>query len=991
VFRPFLRARLRLLPVVGSTALCSLALGAACGHDADVPGEASDATIDDTSDADGFAEVDAADTPEADAGPPTCFGIPLPAGDLAPDADGRTLRIACAALGFDVAVSVLDATLVRIRHVDSAASPRASYAVVDRVRPDPKARFGSTASTALVCAGQVLVEIDRSSCRVRATQADGTVILEDADEGGYLHDAAATRRGVLRKTPTDERFYGFGEKAGPLDKRGRALTFWNTDAYQDASKGYPPGADPLYQSIPFFVGLRGASAYGLFLDDTSRVSADLAKSDSAKYSLVADGGEIDEYLIAGPAIADVVRRYADLTGRMPLPPRWSLGYQQSRWGYAPAAQVLSIAQEFRARSIPADGLWLDIQHLDGFRSWTWDHATFPDPAGLVASLAGLGFKTTVIVDPGIKVDAGWDVYQSALSGGHLLSRGGSPYVGEVWPGASAFPDFSASKTRAWWGGLVKRDVDLGVRGVWTDMNEPSDFTKGNAGTVPLDLAADGDGAPAGTTTMAAMHNVYGLNEARATYEGMRAAAPNRRPFVLTRAGYAGIQRYAAVWTGDAPSTWPTLRETLPMMLGMGLSGVPFVGSDVGGYSGEATPEMFARWVELGAISPFFRGHTMNTGASQEPWAFGTEVTDVSRAAIGLRYELLPYWYSLFAEASTTGAPILRPLVYEFQGDPATRAIDDEAMLGPSLLAAPILDPGVSSREVYFPAGRWFEWHSGAIVEGPARVTLADQTLAAQPFWVREGAIVPRLDRRAYTDEKPVDRLYLDLYPATLPSSFTLYEDDGDTLAHEAGGSSRVTYSLQRTATGAKLGAAARIGSYAPVARSLVVRVRRVDHAPTAVKLDGAPLAAAASVDALLAGATGWAWDDRDLSLVAALPDHDGISLEFSYDPAITDLAPPVSVELRVTVPAGTPTSAPICVASSANGWTHQPLAWTGANVASGLVSVPRGKYFFYKYTRGAWTTVEKWPGCAEATNRYELGAAHPRKDDSVFGWADGCP
>jgi alpha-glucosidase len=990
-------AALTLVPLAGA---CSSDGGNArledAGGDVDAPG---------VDGADGADAADAADATEvadaADAGPPTCFGIPLPAGDLAPEADGRTLRVGCASLGFDVAVSVIDPAMVRIRHVDAAAPPRGSFAVVDRVRPDPKARFGSTASTALVCAGQVLVEIDRASCRVRAAQADGTVILEDADEGGYVRDAAAGTRGVLRKTPTDERFYGFGEKTGPLDKRGRSMTFWNTDAYQDASKGYPPGADPLYQSIPFFVGLRGASAYGLFLDDTWRVRADLAKADVGKYSLVADGGEIDEYLIAGPGIPDVVQRYSDLTGRMPMPPRWTLGYHQSRWGYTDA-QVRAVAAELRKRYIPADGIWLDIQHMDGNRSWTWDKTAFPDPSGLETYLHGLGFKLTVIVDPGIKVDPAWDVYQSGLSGGHFLSRGGTPYVGEVWPGASVFPDFSAAKTRTWWGTFVKRDLDLGVRGVWVDMNEPSDFTKGNAGTVPVDLPADGDGAPAGSTTMAAMHNVYGLNEARATWEGMRNDPSDHRPFVLTRAGYAGIQRYAAVWTGDAPSTWPTLRETLPMLLGMGLSGLPFVGSDVGGYSGEATPEMFARWYELGSISPFFRGHTMNTGAQQEPYAFGTEVADIARDTGMTRSALMPYWYSLFAEANATGAPILRPLVYEFQSDPATRAVDDQAMLGPWLMTAPLLTPGATTRDVYFPAGRWFEQRSGAIVEGPKTVTLGAQTLAALPLWVREGGIVLREWPGGYDGNPKPPQLYVDLYPSTTKTTLTRYDDDGDSRAWETGVSARTTYTLQRTSTGARLTAAPRVGSYVPAARPLMVRVQRVDRAPAttggpaAVMMNGVAVPHVATyLEVLGASAaapptSAWTWDEADLAIVANVPDRDAIELEFTYDPTITDPAPPVSMELYATVPAGTPTTSPVCFASSANGWTHQPLGWSFGH-PTGFVTVPRGEWFFYKYTRGGWSTVEKWPGCVEATNRYAFGVAHPTKYDTVYGWADACP
>lgn len=916
---------------------------------------------------------------------PNCRGVPLPPGNVVPGVDGRSVDVPCG--GVTLHASVVESGVVRL-HYEGSAKPsgRASYAVIG-APADVHPRFGDDGNQVLVCTDDLLLEVRKSDCHVRATDKNGAVLLEDADGGGYF-EGAPLARGLTRAAAPGEHFYGFGEKTGPLDKRGTAMTFWNTDAYQPMYGGYPADADPLYQSIPFFLGLRDSTAYGVFLDDTHRLRFDMASQDPARYTLASAGETLDHYLIAGPAMRDVLERYTRLTGRMPLPPRWSLGYHQSRWGYYPDSQVLSIAGELRSRDMPADGMWLDIQHMDGFRSFTWDQTGFPAPKSLVSSLTQLGFKTISIVDPGIKVDPAWNVYTSALSQSRFVTESGAPYVGKVWPGDASFPDFSDPAVRSWWGTLLPGELDQGVQGLWIDMNEPSNFVTGTGGTVPEDAACAGDGT---TGTMADLHNVYGLNEARATYEGMRSFAPDRRPFVLTRAGYAGTQRYAAVWTGDAPSTWPTLQVTLPMMLGMGLSGLPFVGSDVGGYSGGATPELFARWIELGSFSPFFRAHVTSGVNSQEPWQFGTEVTDISRNVMNARYALLPYLYSVFQESTRTGAPVLRPLVYEFQSDPAVVNLSDEAMLGPSLLLAPVLDQGAMTRDVYLPAGRWFEVHSGAIHEGPTTfpVTL---TLAALPTFVREGAIVPRMQRVRFTDEAPIQTLYLDLYPGAQPSSFVLYEDDGISFAHEQGGYSQVTYSLRRTAFGTKLGVSAREGSFGPPARALVIRVRRVDHPPTAVQLSGAPLPAFTDYDALLAAGKGYFYDDRDLSLVVAMPDQPSFDLDMSYDLAISDPAPPVLMPFHVTVPAGTPTGTPIHIANSATNWmVHQPLTWDpGMTGASGLVSVPRGDYVFYKYTRGDWSTVEKWPGCVEATNRYEIGAAHPVKEDTVFAWADAC-
>lgn len=918
-------------------------------------------------------------------GVPTCRGTPIPRGDVPVSEDSRSVEIACP--GVTLTASAIESGVLRLRYRGSAKPvDRPSYAIVASPA-SAQPLIGSTPDAVLVCTDDLLLQITRADCRAHAAGADGAVLLDDPIGGGYVASDAPEIRMIHAAAP-GEHFYGFGEKTGPLDKRGRVMTFWNTDAYQPAFGGYPPDADPLYASVPFFIGLRDGAAYGLFLDDTHRLRFDMAASASDRVILSTSGDEIDQYLLAGPSMGAVIDRYTRLTGRAPLPPRWSLGYHQSRWGYASDAEVLDVASTLRAHKIPADSIWLDIQHMDGFRSFTWDPVTFPDPAGLVKTLGDQGFHAITIVDPGIKVDPAYDVYAEALSKGYFVTLGGSPYVGQVWPGDAAFPDFTSPEVRSWWGDLVARDLDQGVSGLWIDMNEPSNFVAGTGGTVPEDAVCAGDGVPG---TMADLHNVYALGEARATYEGMRAASPDQRPFVLTRAGYAGIQRYAAMWTGDAPSTWDTLRGTLPMLLGMGLSGLAFVGSDVGGYSGGATPELFARWIQLGSFSPFFRAHVTSDVPAQEPYQFGTEVEDISRNVITDRYRLLPYLYSLFHEASASGAPVLRPLVYEFQADPASAINDDEAMLGPSLLVAPVLEEGAGTRTIYLPPGRWFEARSGAVHEGPSTFT-AGLTLGALPTFVREGAIIPRFEAGAWIDEAPSKTLDLDVYPAEAASHFDLYEDDGISFAHEQGAWSRVTYATQRLATGARITASAREGGYSPPPRILRVRVRRVDHAVTAVRLGGQDLPVFADEDALLAAGQGYLYDERDLSVLIVMPDQAGFDLDLDYDPALSDPAPPVLMRFRVNVPPGTPAGAPIHIATSASGWTQQPLTWDpGQASASGLVSVPRGGWVFYKYTRGDWGTVEKWPGCVEATNRYELGAAHPDKVDTVFGWADWCP
>ena len=846
------------------------------------------------------------------------------AGALAANLSIEAGSLVARCTGIEVHATPLSDGVIELRYAASGVAAPASWSVI-AATPDPSATIGGTG----VCTAQLAVTID-PQCQVHATLADGTPIIDDAQP----FDGA----GTLVRTARTDRVYGLGERTGGLDRRGHTWTFWNTDAYDPAYGGWHPGQDPMYQAIPLELHAGTGGAFGLFTDETRRMTIALG---GALDTTTAATTSLAQYVIAGPQLADVVRRYVALTGAPAMPPRWAFGFQQSRWGYANATDLLAIADRFRSEGIPADALWLDIQAQNGFRSFTFDETHFP--ASLIGQLAAKGFHVVAIEDPGIKLEPGYSVYDSGNAGGHFLS-----YQGNAWPGTAVWPDVSRAATRAWWGQQVAAVADRGVAGIWLDVNEPTTFPEGGNGTtLPDDVAVDGDGAP---TTMAALHNAYGLFEARATFDAL--AARGTRPFVLSRAGFAGIQRYAAVWTGDVPSTWDGLAQTLPMLLGLGMSGVPFVGSDIGGYSGNATPELYARWLELGSISPFARAHVTNGVPGQEPWMFGDDVTAAARARLGDRYHLMPYLYSLGAEAVRTGAPILRPLVWEFPDDPMVADLGDEAMLGPFVLAAPILEQGATTRHVYLPAGRWFELHSGRIFDGPATIE-ASLSTAALPLYVRAGAILPTTDS-------------VEVYPGTAASSFTLYEDDGSQLTSGA----RTTITVTPRGDGATV---AFDHDSAVAARTLQVRVHRVDGATTGVD-----------------GAQSFQYDPDDRSLVATAADAPHLALAFHYDPAIEDPDPPVAVTFEIHVPADTSQATPIAIVTSADAWTAQtPLAWVSAGVARGTVTLPRGDWFEYKVTRGSWATVEKLASCGEVANRSRFAAAGSQID-TVATWRDRC-
>jgi alpha-glucosidase len=632
----------------------------------------------------------------------------------------------------------------------------------------------------------------------------------------------------------DESIFGLGETTGTFNKRGLIREFWNTDIL-----GHAPAIHPsmrsLYVSIPFAISFRENRAAGIFWDNPGRQIWDMGQTELNKWKMRAATGEIDLYFFLGPNVQQVVSRFTELTGRMPLPPRWALGYQQCRYSYETQKRVEEIARNFRRRKIPCDAIYLDIHHMDGYRVFTFGK-TFPKPARLVRKLAKQGLKVICIVDPGVKNDRKFSVLKNGIASRAFVKAPGGKkdYIGRVWPGDARFPDFLNERTRIWWGNEQKKLSELGIAGFWNDMNEPANFAMPTK-TLPEKCVHDSDN---GKVTHGEIHNVYGMQMARASRNGILRHQPDTRPFVITRAGYAGVQRHALVWTGDNSSVWEHLSDAVQMFLNLSISGVPFCGGDIGGFIDNTTPELFLRWLQFATFTPFYRNHS-NTGTiDQEPWAFGEKVENIARKFIELRYQLLPYLYGLFAEAHRGGSPIMRPLFWHFQNDAVARAVSDQFLLGQNLLVAPILRQGATARSVYLPRGDWFDFWSGEKFSGEQYV-VANAALETIPLFARGGTILPMSAVQQFVGENSPQTINLHCWPGA--GELDWYDDDGTTLDFQNGKFSSRRISLKWNSSEGTLRLSATKGDYAGNVKSWRIILRNAQKR-FAVKCNGKKIA-----------------------------------------------------------------------------------------------------------------------------------------------------
>lgn len=679
-------------------------------------------------------------------------------------------------------ITILRDSMVRFRYAtEFAFEPDFSYAISSEVNTGYNELEVEEKDTSFsIATSKVVIRVAKKNLKITISDLEGNIINQD-DNGFHWEENFDYGGNVVKMTKvtqSGESFYGGGDKASHTNLKGKRISNWVTDSY-----AYGKDQEPLYKSIPFYIGLHNEKAYGIFFDNSFGTYFDFAHERRNLTSFWADGGEMNYYFFYGPKISQVVEAYTDLTGVPELPPMWALGFHQSKWSYYPESKVKEVAKTFRDLKIPCDAIYLDIDYMDGFRCFTWDNQKFPDPKRMIDELEEDGFKTITMIDPGLKIDREYDIYQQAMENDFFCKRADGPHFkGKVWPGECKFPDFTNPKVREWWATLYKEMIaDMGVHGVWNDMNEPA-IMEVPTKTANLDVRHDYDGHPCSHRKA---HNVYGMQMVRATYNGVKKYTFPKRPFVLTRAAYSGTQRYCATWTGDNVATWEHLWIANVQMQRMCMSGYSFVGSDIGGFAEQPNGELFARWIQLGVFHPFCRVHSSGDHGDQEPWSFGEEVTNIVRKFIELRYELLPYLYTAFYKYIENGVPMLQSLVYYDQADTQTHFRTDEFLFGEQILVCPVQEPNSQGRRMYVPKGKWYNYWTDELVEGGVEKWVS-APLDRIPLFIKEGAMIPKYPVQQYVGEKKLTELKIDVYFKEGKEDSVIYEDQLEGFDYKKG-------------------------------------------------------------------------------------------------------------------------------------------------------------------------------------------------------------
>ncbi len=705
-----------------------------------------------------------------------------------------------------VRVTAFREGVIRVRVAPQGTFANDSSWAVIEAPESPAVKINEDDSDVRLSAGSVKVVLHKSPLLISFADAQGNVALADEPTLPMAVDGPRIR--IWKKMPADENYYGLGDKPGPMNRRNRAFTNWNTDVF-----GWGESADPLYKTIPFFIGLRKGSAYGVFFDNTYRSSFDFGKESPDYFSFGAEGGELNYYFFAGPDPKKIIEAYTALVGRPSLPPLWSLGYQQCRYSYYPESRAREVVRLLREKKIPADVIYFDIDYQEGNAPFTINREYFPHFEQMVADFRAQGIHTIAITDLHIKKNPnhGYTPYDSGIKQDVFVKNpDGSIFVGPVWPGDSVFPDFTLSRVRDWWGGLYQDFVGMGIAGFWNDMNEPSVFQRADK-TMPLDTEHRLDDGT--RLDHRAIHNVFGMENARATYEGLRKLQGDERPFVLTRAAYAGTQRYAATWTGDNSATWNHISMSTPMLLGLGLSGYALAGDDIGGFASSPPPDLLTRWYELGVFNPIYRDHAAKGTADHEPWASGPEQEAIRRRYIELRYKLLPYLYTGIEQTTRSGLPFMRPVFLDYPQLESFYNDDRDFLFGSDLFVAPVATETVDPELVQLPPGDWYDYWTSQKHAGTEKLTL-HPALDELPLYVRAGAIIPMQPVVQSTGEKPNGPLEIRVYAGN-DCRGSLYEDDGHTFAYQRGEFRRTNYACQASAGSINVTAVTEKNAYQP--------------------------------------------------------------------------------------------------------------------------------------------------------------------------------
>jgi len=672
-------------------------------------------------------------------------------------------------------VTVYNANIIRIRIVKAQFDSDFSYAVT----ANPiKNTFRILETEGLISLITDSVRLDISTDPVRFTFLTKNNIIINQDDHSFGTNWVGDEVTTYKKLQDGEKFIGLGEKTGNLDRRGEAFTNWNTD-----NPAYQVDDGDLYSTFPFYIGIHHGLSYGIFFDNTYKSHFNFGASNNRFSSFGADGGEMNYYFIYALNIREVISHYTFLTGRINMPPLWALGFQQSRWSYFPDNSVLQIAKTFRDKKIPLDVIYLDIHYMDAYKVFTWHPERFSNPAQMLGKLKDMNIHTTLIIDPGIKVEKGYKTYDEGVKQNYFIKYpDGEDYSAQVWPGWCHFPDFTKPDVRKWWGENFAPLVKDGVEGFWTDMNEIASWGGGATASM-VQLNWDGRFA-----NYRQAKNAYGMQMSRSTYEGTRSLMNGKRPFTLTRASYAGGQRYTAIWTGDNVASDEHMMLGCRLVNSLGITGMPFAGVDVGGFMGVTSSNLFARWITIGAFTPFFRVHKASNENTSEPWTYGENVENISRNYISLRYKLLPYLYSAFAESHKSGMPVNRSMVIDNTFDEKCwyYIYQHQFMFGPSLMVAPV-ESNKSITKVYLPKGQWYDFLNGQQYKGEQEIMI-ECPLDKLPVFAKAGSIIPMQSLVQSTSEKPSDTLFVHVYYGDEGSVYSYYEDDGLTYAYEKGAS-----------------------------------------------------------------------------------------------------------------------------------------------------------------------------------------------------------